>query len=284
MEARIKKLNEYILKMKKIKLFLIGLWWLVSMKKVYFLTDNFATKFIEKNKENLAMMNEYYRNGNCDILYVLVKYFSKGRDRNGNMIMCMTMPSGDEKIIACLNPPDAHGEIIIWATGIHDALIGNPWVVTPPLDITALATLISTLTGKKGDAWTAAYNDLIAALEIILAAFQKKMNLDKPHAKIICNSGNFHVHGVGGNTAAVWGIENGTTGQLIITAETGPDNSCHAWWTSPDNIVWTMVLPTHHGVKVINGLTPGVLMHVKHELILVTGPTNVFQTGEKMVI
>ena len=252
------------------------------MKKVYFLTDNFATKFIEKNKENLAMMNEYYRNGNCAILYVLVKYFSKGRDRNGNMIVVMmAVPSTGDAMTVVAKLHEGINTRITEITTIYGRCAAVGCLVTfPALYIAGCQTRLGTLSTAQSrvKALGAGQRDIaLKAVDLdmdnLILIVQKAVNDNLPSAIATAESCGLFIHGKGAHGPHVFSVIHGLSGQVLLTAAGTPLRTCHEWRYSLDNgLIWIYIDTTMYAETHVDGLPLKATVMFKHRFIDVHGP------------
>ena len=200
-----------------------------------------------------------------------IKFLLGSRDRSGRPIILMSMPSGDQAIIGCLNFDNNFGNRVALANTMKTKITGNTWVVILPARITALALLITNYSERHGAARKTAWNALHAFLLLILRDFQDYADLHRIDAITALQSAGFHIKEMGGTHAQIF---EGFTGEVAGTIELfcpvgSSDGSVHGWKLySADHTTWAWTKPTGVAHNIMSGLVSGSLANVSHTEIV----------------
>ena len=256
--------------MKKVNLIIVSLIFIISeicyqtlksLKVVNAIDDETKKAFIRTSKMKKKK----------SIYLEAVQYLLGSRDRTGRPIILMSMPSGDQAIIGCLNFDNVFGNRVALANTMKTKITGNTWVVILPARITALALLITNYSERHGAARKTAWNALHAFLLLILRDFQDYADSHRIDAITILQSAGFHVREVGGSVEQIF---EGFTGKVAGTIELfcpvgSSDGSVHGWKLySADHTTWAWTKPTGVAHNTMSGLVSGSLANVSHTEIV----------------
>ena len=74
------------------------------------------------------------------------------------------------------------------------------------------------------------------------------------------------------------GVESGS---IVLIGPAAQQHAFHEWWSSVDNIVWVRLEGTVNANTLVTGLTPGLKMFFRHQIIDTNGGTGMSYTIEK---
>ncbi len=161
------------------------------------------------------------------------------------------------------------------ARNIKSKITGNPYVAFTAGEITTLGTQINAYEDAHGAAKDVAYNVLNTTLKAYLIRIQAACDANTTGNKIvIVQSTGCIVQGVGGNHEQVFdGFPGVASGTIALIGPAAPQNAFHEWWISLDGTTWTRLEGSVNANTLVTGLTPGILMHFRHQIINSTGGT-----------
>ena len=115
--------------------------------------------------------------------------------------------------------------------------------------------------------------------------FQVAANKDPANAKVIIQSGNFHVKTITPRQKGDFILTNGTVSGTVVLAGPGAghDDACHDWMYSADGITFEHMAPTIQARTTKTGLTPGQWAYFTHEIVSRDGGQGVSQIEKIMV-
>ncbi|MEI6817210.1 MAG: hypothetical protein WCL14_11410 [Bacteroidota bacterium] len=193
---------------------------------------------------------------------------------NPRYVVMMALPNPNAVVTAVLDLSGVHDPDVTLMKLMRTKCTANPYVVTPPLSLTALDGLIATYEGAHGAARKVALVPLIAALNAIMLTYQLFANLpvNKSNSIVIIQSGGFHVKGVGGKTSQIWeAFQSNVAGEILMTFVVFDPAHCYDVWLSTDGIAWVREEPVIHAHARISGLTPNTSVWVRYQLVTALG-------------
>jgi hypothetical protein len=275
--------------MKNLILSLVSLWWFIRLEEVA--NPNYVPHEIVKKDKHLAdteasrkFVEKWQGIGiykNINFILCKVTYF--GYDRTGGLIILMGLPTTGQVITARLALGSVHDGIVTQARNIKTKCTGNPNVTFTTGQITALGVAINAYEDTHGSLREEAFTTLNDMLKNVFLAAISLAAIASPDTAIsLIQSCGCVVQGVGGKSEQVFdGFPGVASGTIVLVGPAAGAHAFHEWWTSTDNINWIRIQGTTDANTLITGLTPGVLMYFRHQIIDSTGGTGMSYTIEK---
>ncbi len=260
--------------LNKVKMLLMSIFMVISLEKIY-RTMN-SLKVVGNDGESygagLGKPSKRRKPRNFKLIFGIIKFINMGRDRNGKMIIGMSLPDGDQAIVGCLNFDNNFGRRVAKANDIKIKCTGNTWVTIDGTRITALGILITTYSRSHGAARKTAWNALHDFLDLILRDFQDYSDHHKINGVEAIQSGGFHVKGVGGSVDQIFeGFPGMMAGQIELfgPAASTNKNTAHGWKLySADRLKWVWLKPTGDAHTLLEGFEPGSNQNLSHTEII----------------
>ena len=211
---------------------------------------------------------------------------NNAKKNHRHIFILATMPAPIHVITAVLDVPTDYPSRLLRFQELINACTDNVYVTVPPTMLTQANTHFTAYktagtVAERDAAFRPIHNDLKG----IMSLFQSAGDANPENAIVIIESGKFKVKQLTLSQKHQFELHNGLiSGTVQLTAEGGPQRSCHDWYYSPDGITFTRMTPTVNADTDKAGLTPGEYAYFTHELITSQGPQGVSQIMRIMVL
>jgi hypothetical protein len=203
-----------------------------------------------------------------------------------------------KRVIAVLDMPKDIDDFITFANSIHDSMAASAYFTTLAAKITTLDTNTGLLTAANNGTKTVPPTVTIAARDIELNKVQNNLRGLRDDvqgladaqptdiAEDIILTAGMKVKKQGAINKQDLAIKDGPVSGSVTAVAKGSDisRSAHDWWYSIDGgETWIPATPTIQATTVIEGLTRGTEVIVRHREILPEGPRD-FTVAEPFLV
>ena len=206
---------------------------------------------------------------------------NNSKKNSKQIFILVSMATPIHILTAVLDMPEDTGGRLIRIQEILTAVTDNAYVTVPPASLTQANTDFNAYKGAAtASERNATFRPIHNDLKGIMSLFQSAADANSENGIVIIESGKFKVKKIALNQKHEFEALNGlVSGMVHLTAEGGPNHSCHDWYYSADGVAFERMLPTVDAHTDKGGLIPGEYAYFKHQLITSSGPQ-----GESQII
>jgi hypothetical protein len=183
----------------------------------------------------------------------------------GKMIILAGVANPNPVITATISAPVSAEGKAKCAENIQTLGASTTYVSIPPLQLAALTPLIAALRAAKGEAAVDyAWNQLNAALKLLMRIVQDTMDANYAQSVLIAVHYGYHPKGKGGSHAHVFqGAPGALAGTIDMDFPTGPQGCCYdIRLYNADRTTFTRALPSDLAHAIVGGLVSGSLQNI----------------------